>query len=249
MSWKTQQPLQASQPLPACLPVQMEPQRVALLHRPGNGDAQRDEHAPAEQQQPQVGLQSSIAGRGRGWQVGEGLACCCACRRADLKSARQSRAKTVPAQHWTPAETARSAVLTAISALMGLLSTSGSESVPVARSSVPLPYWPCCLQVRGVACKAVRLTVKPRGGSGSSWSNLRVRCTQHVCCTPPPFSKQSKPTRSPHRTVIVHAPRSKNERHRALAGSCSENCSHATARGGAGCCGQAGRVLQLDVSG
>ncbi len=173
MSQKTQQPLQATQPQPASLPVQVEPQRVTLLHCPGNDDAQRDEHTPAEQQQPKVGLRSGIVGSGRVW---ERVACCCACRWAELKNAEQPQSKTVPDQRWTPTKTARSAALTAISALMGLLSTSGLDSVPVDRSSVPLPYWPCCLQVKPVGCKAVGLATMPRG-SGRSWSSLRVRCT------------------------------------------------------------------------
>lgn len=42
--------------------MQLEPQRVSLLHCAGDDNAQRDEHAPAQQQQPEVGLQ----GRGLG---------------------------------------------------------------------------------------------------------------------------------------------------------------------------------------
>lgn len=54
-------------------PVQLEPQRVSLLHCAGDDNAQRDEHAPAEQQQPEVGLQ----GRGLGGMGVVLLQCCC----------------------------------------------------------------------------------------------------------------------------------------------------------------------------
>ena len=132
---------------------------------------------------------------------------------------------------------------------MALLSTSGSDRLPVDRSSVPLPYWPCCLRGRQVCVRDSRAVAQTSSGcavaAGPPDTCTKLRRSLHA----PPKQLSAASKHPPHSAIAVHSARSKDERQGLQAAVVCENGCHAAAGAGAGSCVEAVGVLQLNVAG